>query len=278
MSYSTPRSSRYADHQSEQPRRGHRDSDATLVDYRPTKSPEPVHQRSRSKIINRGYDPSQNPYYDQQIRQPLRQPNHYRASYPNDNRPHRSSCLKRSRQNHSTNCNGDELSLRTSQQKRRSVHFDDNGDSYGFTNGDDDYEDLYTPSLMKSRLNNCDEYSETRRFDLPQPVTASEHPTGGVLWDYLIMPPRKTKITLLKSLKEAFAAITVDPDFIVLGCRPGNPTPQHILDKEVEEEAIEEAKRAEQRRKKEEDVRQSRLRRLNAYNAPMSERRAQEAQ
>ncbi|KAL5476891.1 hypothetical protein ACEPAI_3077 [Sanghuangporus weigelae] len=273
MSYSTPRSSRFADHQSGQPRHGHRNSDATLVDYHP--SPEPVHQGFLGNTINHGYDPSRNPHYDyQQSRQPLRQSNHYRASYPNGNRPRRSSCLKQSHQNYSAECDGDDSSARTSQPKRRSVHFDDDG----FTNGEDDHEDVYTPPLMRPRLNNRDEYSGTCRFDLPQPATAPEHPTGGVPWGYLIMPPKEKKFTLLKRLKEAFVAVTTDPDFVVLGCRPGNPTPQHILDKEVEEEAIEEAKRAEQCRKKDEDVRQSKLRRLNTYDAQMTEWRAQEAQ
>ncbi|KAL5498584.1 hypothetical protein ACEPAH_1938 [Sanghuangporus vaninii] len=252
MSYSTPRSSRYVDHQSGQPRRGHRESDATLVNHHPTKSPEPVH---RSNIINHGYDPSRKPYYDYQ--QSWRQSNHYRASYQNGNRPRRSSCLKQSLQNYSPEGDGDNSSAHTSQEKRRNVHFDDDGDTYGFTNGEDDHDDLYTPSLTRSRLNNRGEYSETRRFELPQPATTPEHPTGSVPWGYLIMPPKEKKVTFFKRLKDAFISITTDPDYIALGCRAGNPTPQHILDKEAEEEAIEEAKRAEQRRKKDEDVRQS---------------------
>ncbi|KAL5521706.1 hypothetical protein ACEPAF_2454 [Sanghuangporus sanghuang] len=255
MSYSTPRSSRYVDHQSGQPRRGHRDSDATLVDHHPTKSPEPVH---RGNTINHDYDPSRNPYYDyQQCRQPLRQSNHYRASYPNGNRPRRSSCLKQSRQNYSPEGDGGDSSACTSQQKRRNVHFDDDGDSYGFTNGEDDHDDLYTPPLTRSRLNNRDEYSKTHRFELPQPATTPEHSRGSVPWGYLIMPPKEKKVTFFKRLKGVFISITTDPDYITLGCKAGNPTPQHILDKEAEEEAIEEAKRAEQRRKKDEEVRQS---------------------
>ena len=268
----------HSGYQHAQPRRGRGDSDATLVDYQPTRPPEPAYQNNHARAINPGYDHSRNPYREYRQSQRLKQnpfadPRHSGQS-SNSNKARRASCLKQARRSYPGRVYDNAPSPRgRGAQQRRSVHFDDDIDSYGFNDGEDDYEDTYTPYASRHGR----DISEKRYSDLPQPVTAPQHPAGGMPFGYLILPPKEKKATMFGRFKKYLIEITRNPDYVILGCRPGDPTPQDILDKEAEEDSIEEAKQAEIRQRREEAARQSKLHRQNAYNARRAERLAQEA-
>ena len=168
----------------------------------------------------------------------------------------------------------------TSQERRRRAQLvRDEDNDYGFMNDDVDIASVHTPMFVSaSAYSRLDESSSYAGQELLQPVTAPSGSHQPLPWGYIIMPQKEKKSTLTRRLIHAFVSATTDPEATALGFTPGQPTPDHIMEKVDKEHAAEEKKREEEERKREEDVRKSKLRRASDADARRRERLAQETQ